>query len=162
MRDICTDNASKELNNNTLQRLSLLKSFQPLLEGLHSHADCHNKKLYYDQYISLMLLCFFNPALTGLRLIQQASTIESVQKKLGIKRTNLGSLSEASHVFDPRFLIATINELGENISALKCDHQFKKWDLHFLLPLMVHSSKQCQRFSGHYDLTRIIVQQKCI
>ena len=132
MRDICTDNASKELNENTLKRLSLLKSFQPLLERLHSHADCHNRKLHYDQYISLILLYFFNPTLTGLRSIQQASTIESVQKKLGIKRTNLGSLSEASHVFDPRLLISIINELAQDISVLKSDHRFDTFSLNLV------------------------------
>ncbi len=76
MDDIRADNANKKLKKNNIQRLSLLRSFKHLLGRLHSHADCHNRKLHYDQYVSLMLLYFFNPTLTGLRSIQHASTLK--------------------------------------------------------------------------------------
>ena len=65
MVDISADNANKKPKKNTIQKLSLLRSFKHLLGRLHSHADCHNRKLHYDQYVSLMLLYFFNPTLTG-------------------------------------------------------------------------------------------------
>jgi len=116
MDDTRTDTLIKQLN--TIQRLSLLKSFKPLLEKLHSHADCYNRKLHYDHYASLLLLYFFNPTFTGLRSIQHASTLKNIQDKLGVKRTSLGSLSEASHVFDPQLLTPIINELAHDVNRL--------------------------------------------
>jgi hypothetical protein len=71
-----------------------------------------NRQLFYDQYASLLLLYFFNPALTGLRSIQEFSTLERVQKILGVRPTALGSLSEAAGVFDPKALEPIIAELA--------------------------------------------------
>ena len=76
MDDISADNANKKPKKNNIQKLSLLRSFKHLLGRLHSHADCHNRKLHYDQYVSLMLLYFFNPTLTGLRSIQHPGTLK--------------------------------------------------------------------------------------
>ena len=41
---------------------------------------------------------FFNPTSTSLRGLQQASTLETVQRRLGIRATSLGSFSEAARV----------------------------------------------------------------
>jgi len=121
MNDANTNNIRDNLNANDIKKLSLLRSFKPLLEELHGHADCFNRKLHYDQYVSLLLLYFFNPGLTGLRSIIQASALESVQKKLGVERTSLGSMSEASNVFDPQLLIPIITELVQEVSSLNLD-----------------------------------------
>jgi hypothetical protein len=128
MNDVNTDNMDNGIKENDIQRLSILRSFKPLLNRLHTHADCHNRQLHYDQYVSLMLLYFFNPTLTGLRSIQQASKLENVQKKLDIKRTSLGSMSEASHVFDPQLLIPIINELAQDADLLKLDNRLDKFN----------------------------------
>jgi hypothetical protein len=48
----------------------------------------------------LLLLFLFNPIVTSLRGVQQASELKKVQKKLGCQRASLGSLSEATSVFD--------------------------------------------------------------
>ena len=58
-----------------------------------------NRKLFFDQYVALLLLYFFTPTVTSLRSLQQASHWEQVRRKLGIRRTSLGSLSEAAGVF---------------------------------------------------------------
>ena len=63
-----------------------------------------NRQLHYDQYCLLILLYFFNPVVTSLRGLQQASELAKVQKKLGCSRAALGSLSEAASVFDPERL----------------------------------------------------------
>lgn len=127
MDDTRTDTLIKQLN--TIQRLSVLKSFKPLLEKLHSHADCYNRKLHYDHYASLLLLYFFNPTFTGLRSIQHASTLKNIQDKLGVKRTSLGSLSEASHVFDPQLLTPIINELAHEVNCLPFQERFNNLDM---------------------------------
>lgn len=71
-----------------------------------------NRQLYYDQYAALLLLYFFNPAVTSLRGIRQFSTLEKVQRLCGVKETSLGSLSEAARVFDPQALEPVIAELA--------------------------------------------------
>ncbi len=118
-----------EIRENDIQKLSILRSFKPLLEGLHSHADCFNRKLHYDEYVSLILLYFFNPTFTGLRSLQQASTIENVRQKLGIKQTSLGSLSEASNVFDPALLRPIISELAQEAYPLKSKCCLNNFDM---------------------------------
>ena len=70
-----------------------------------------NRKLLYSHYASLVLLSFFNPALQTLRGLQQASALKSVQKRLGVGRTSLGSLSESSRIFDPDLLGPLVQEI---------------------------------------------------
>ena len=132
MNDVNTNNMDSGLNSGNIQRLSVLRSFKPLLNRLRSHADCHNRQLHYDQYVSLLLLYFFNPTFTGLRSIQCASELKNVQNKLGIKRTSLGSMSEASHVFDPQLLIPIINELALDADPLTFDNRLNKLDMEFV------------------------------
>ena len=76
------------------------KLLLPVLERLHDNA-CHrdksgNRKLHFDQYAALILLYFFNPIVTSLRSIQQASELKKVQRILGCSRAALGSLSEVA------------------------------------------------------------------
>jgi len=83
------------------------KKFQRVLklfDDLHTHAcdrdKAGNRKLFYDQYVTLILLYYFNPILSSLRGIQQASQLKKVQKKLRCPRAALESLSDAARVFD--------------------------------------------------------------
>jgi hypothetical protein len=72
----------------------------------------------WEASCTLILLYLFNPVVTSLRGLQQASELEKVQKKLGCKRSALGSLSEAASVFDPERLKEIIEELGEDLEPL--------------------------------------------
>lgn len=80
-----------------------------------------NRVLHFDQYCCLILLYLFNPVVTSIRSLQQASELNKVQKKLGCARASLGSLSESSHVFEPELLKAIIAELGEQLQPLAAD-----------------------------------------
>ena len=73
----------------------------------------------------LTLLYFFNPIVTSLRGIQQASELKKVQQKLGCPRSSLGSLSEATSVFDADRLKEIIDELGEQLQPLAQDKRLK-------------------------------------
>jgi hypothetical protein len=84
-----------------------------LLRGLHKEYPHGNRKLHYDEYAALFLLAYFQPTSQTLRWVQQASTLERVQRKLGISRTSLGSLSDASRLFDPEFLRRIFLQLAE-------------------------------------------------
>jgi len=114
--------AGKERPKITEEKLRGFKYFKilrPLLESLHQvgtqRDKAQNRQLFFDQYGGLLLLYFFNPILTSLRGIQQASHLEKVQKKLGCRGTSLGSLSEAANVFDARKLEEIIAELAARI-----------------------------------------------
>jgi DDE family transposase len=101
----------------------------PLLERLHD-VGCErdkagNRLLHYDQYCMLLLLYLFNPTVVSLRAIQQASELSNVQKRLGCPRASLGSLSEATQVFDPERLKEVIHELGGQLRPLARDPRLK-------------------------------------
>jgi len=96
-----------------------LKYFQQLrgmLVRLHQHRAHPNRALHYDEYLALLLLYFFNPVVTSVRGVQCASELRRVQKRLGVRRTSLGSLSEAGAVFDP----ALAQGLVEQLAAQAC------------------------------------------
>ncbi len=99
-----------------LRGFKYFKLLNPILERLHQDATARdrarNRRLHFDQYTALLLLYFLNPIVTSLRGIQQASTLDKVQKLLGVKRTSLGSLSEAARVFDPDLLRDILGELA--------------------------------------------------
>jgi len=110
--------ARPPLEESDIHGLKYFKVIGRLLESLHSHQDGPNRKLHYDQLASLVLLQFFNPVLTSLRAVQQASGLRKVQRKLGVRRTSLGSLSESSRVFDSNLLRGVVEALAERAQAL--------------------------------------------
>src|SRR5262245_28828837 len=87
-----------------------------LLEALHEAGterdQAGNRQLFYDQYATLLLLYFFTPTVTSLRGVQQLSTLSKVQQRWGVRRTALGTLSEAASVFDAALLQDVISELA--------------------------------------------------
>jgi hypothetical protein len=109
-----------------IQGFKYLDSFFKTLNRLHDVKDHQNRELHYDQYLALMLLYFFTPVLTSLRGIQQATTLEKIQKRLDIKKTSLGSLSEASHVFDAKLLNPLLQELAEQTLPREKDPKLKQ------------------------------------
>jgi hypothetical protein len=105
--------------------LKYFDKLAPLLARLHE-VGCQrdkagNRRLHFDQYCMLVLLCLFNPVVRSLRAIQQASTLRKVQRKLGCQRASLGSLSEATDVFQPERLKEIIAELGAQLQSIARD-----------------------------------------
>ena len=101
----------------------------PLLERLRD-VGCErdragNRQLHFDQYCLLVLLYLFNPIITSLRGLQQASELAKVQKRLGCSRAALGSLSESTAVFDPQRLQEIVLELGAELKPLGRDPRLK-------------------------------------
>ena len=102
-----------------LKYLDLLEPFLERLCGVGTERDrAGNRDLYFDQYTALILLYFFSPIVTSLRGLQQATELKKVQKKVGISRVSLGSLSEASRVFDAEALQGVITELADRALPL--------------------------------------------
>jgi hypothetical protein len=105
-----------EVRERDLQGFKYFRLLMPLLERLQDVGTrrdrAGNRLLFFDQYAALLLLYFFNPILTSLRGLQQASRLDKVQKILGLRRTSLGSLSEATGVFAAEPLRQIVQELA--------------------------------------------------
>jgi len=113
------------ISESALRGFKYFKVLSSILQRLHLEKDHHNRKLYFDQYIALFLFYFFNPIVTSLRSIQQVSELKRVQKVLGVKRTSLGSLSEASSVFDSQLIAPILQQLAEQAIPLETDTKLK-------------------------------------
>ncbi len=99
----------------------LAKLFERLRPVGCERDKAQNRRLFYDQYCSLVLLYLFNPVVVSLRSLQQASELKKVQKRLGCGRASLGSLSESSHVFEPELLQGVVEELGAQLAPVAAD-----------------------------------------
>jgi hypothetical protein len=118
--------------------LKYFDKLAPLLARLHD-VGCNrdkagNRTLHFDQYCMLVLLFFFNPVVRSLRAIEQASELRKVQRKLGCQRASLGSLSEATDVFQPQRLKEIIAELGEQLEPIARDPRLQ--DVRHVLTLV--------------------------
>ncbi len=117
--------AADEIQEKDITGLKFFDRLAPLLQRLHDDGcdrdTAGNRNLHYDQYCMLILLYLFNPIVTSLRGVQQASELKKVQKKLGCSRASLGSLSEATSVFDAERLQEIIQELGQQLQPLAQD-----------------------------------------
>jgi len=91
--------------------------WQPLRECGKDKAG--NRTFFYDQYLSLLLLYFFTPTLTSLRGLQQACSLDKLQKELALPRApGLGTLSAAARDFDPNLLRPLLAELADRAVAV--------------------------------------------
>jgi hypothetical protein len=107
----CVEQAERRLGS-----MKLIKPLRKLLKQVHAAGTerdrAGNRKLFYDQYLSLLLLYFVNPSLNSLRALQNASNWQKVRRRLGIPRVSLGSLSESVGVFDPALVRPILKELA--------------------------------------------------
>jgi len=99
-----------------LQGFRYLRRFGDLWQPLRACAvdKAGNRTFFYDQYLSLLLLYFFSPTLDSLRGLQQVSTLDKVQKELGLpKAVGLGTLSAAARDFEPELLKPILEQLAQ-------------------------------------------------
>ena len=112
----------QQLDPKSIQGLKYFSTLKDLLKRLHEVGTARdtagNRNLFCDQYVGLLLLYYFNPTLTSLRGIQQASLLENVQKALGCQKTSLGSLNEAARVFDADCLKPILTELAAKLQPM--------------------------------------------
>jgi hypothetical protein len=110
------ENVAGKAPTSVVQGFKYVRLVDTLLQALHAAGTerdrAENRQLFYDQYATLLVLYFFTPTVTSLRGVQQLSTLTKVQQRWGIRRTALGSLSEAATVFDAALLQDVISELA--------------------------------------------------
>ena len=111
-----------DFGEHNLQAFKYFDLLQPFLQELHDAGTerdrAGNRKLFFDQFASLILLYFFNPVITSLRGIRHASGFRKVQRELGVSQHSLGSLSEATSVFDAELLQPIIGQLATQLQPL--------------------------------------------
>jgi hypothetical protein len=109
-----------------IQGFCYLEQLQPLLQRLHDNGvdKVGNRRLFFDQYVALLLLYFFNPILTSLNALQQVTRLAKVQKAIGGGPFSLGALSAAQHSFDPSLLEGLLSELVERVAPTEVP---KEW-----------------------------------
>lgn len=109
----------REIKAADLRGLRDLRSIAKLLEPLHAvgtqRDKAHQRTLHMDQYCLLVLMWLYSPILTSMRALQQASNLKEVQKRLGVARASLGSLSESVAIFEPERLAALAEELSDKL-----------------------------------------------
>ena len=110
------------MEESDIHGLKYLRAFEEMLAPLADLPAHGNRRFFMDQYVSLMLLHFFNPVLSSLRSLQQATELRNVQKTLGVARTSLGAMSEsAGHVFDPEVLRPILEAAMQQVETLPHD-----------------------------------------
>lgn len=111
--------ARPALEESEIHGLKYLRAFEEILAPL-THLPAHgNRRFFMDQHVSLLLLHFFNPVLSSLRSLQQATGLGNVQKTLGVQRTSLAAMSEsAGHVFDPEVLRPILETVARRVETL--------------------------------------------
>lgn len=109
----------KEIKPSDLHQLKSLGGLKQLLKPLREigceRDKANNRTLHMDQYCLLLAAWLFNPVVSSMRGIQQASCLKKVQKRLGVGRASLGSLSESVAIFDPEPLARIAKELSDKI-----------------------------------------------
>jgi hypothetical protein len=95
-----------------------LRVLDDLLEDLRRHHDHPNRSLFYDDVVVAHLLAFFNPALRGLRSIQELFDDPKVRKSFGSPRVPRSTLADAQRMFDPALLTPLIRALQQRLGTL--------------------------------------------
>jgi hypothetical protein len=102
-----------------LQGFKYLNEVLPLLARLHDSGTAsdkaHQRKFFFEHYVALLLLYFFNPILTSRNGVLAASQLDKVQHFTGGRPVSVGSFSEAPGVFDPHLLEGLITELAARV-----------------------------------------------
>lgn len=122
----------KPLEQKDIVCLGHLKRVFPLLDKLH-HVGCerdtaHNRTLFFDGYVKLVLLYIWNPLIESARDLQEAVGLPNVAKALGVSRFSLGSFSEAPRVFEPELLHPILAELAADLKPLPKDPRLAEFE----------------------------------
>jgi hypothetical protein len=122
-------NARLAFTAKDLTGFKFMRVILPMLGRLHEQGckrdKAHHRTLFFDNYCALMLLYFFNPIVKSMGGIVQASTLEKVQKELGVSPTSKASFSEASAVFEVDLLQEIVSELAGQVNVMTHDGRLR-------------------------------------
>lgn len=98
----------------------IFKFVEPYLKILRKYPADPKRKFLPVHHVTYLLFYFFNPILTSMRGILQASELPGVRRKLNTPRVSLGAFSEASaeRVFDAKLLANIFRDLASKAPTL--------------------------------------------
>lgn len=99
----------------------LIQSIERQLAGLRPHEAHPNRTLFFDHIVVAHLLAFFNPALRGLRSIEDLFEQPQVRRRFDSPRIPKSTLADAQRLFDPRLLVPMIEDLHARIKLAPHD-----------------------------------------
>lgn len=115
------DRKASPLEARALRHWQLITRFQQVLDQVSPEHPVHptehdpRRTLHRRDYFSLFLLGLFNPVLTSMRSLCQASRLPRTQQALGVQPVSLGSFSEAQSLFEPALLQAVLHRLAADL-----------------------------------------------
>jgi hypothetical protein len=95
------------------RNVRMLQRHLERLRSDHAHA---NRIVHFDNLLLGLLLGFYNPTCRSLRTLEGLSHV--AQEELGIERLCRSTTSDAMALFDPRLLLAVIQDLRNRLPAL--------------------------------------------
>jgi len=105
--------------------LGYLQRVFALLGSLHlcgcERDKAGNRRLFYDDYVKLVLVYIWNPAIRSMRDLLHAVTLPKVAKALGVKRFSAGSFSESVTSFEPELLLPIVAQLAGELTPTASD-----------------------------------------
>jgi len=108
-----------EIDERKLRGFRLLERFQSVLARVREKVprtarENHGLRVHQaEEYLSLFLLCMFNPVLSSMRALCEASRLGRVQEHCGTRSVSLSRFSEAQEVFDPELMRLCLSDLVE-------------------------------------------------
>jgi len=115
------------LRERDIQGLKYLRAIDDLLEPLRQIPVHGNRTFFMDQYVALLLLHFYNPVLSSLRSLEQATGLANVQTALGVGKTSLSAMSEsAGNIFDPELMVPILESVIRQIPIQPKDPRFSR------------------------------------
>jgi len=113
------------LREKDIHCLGHLKRVFALLDKLHDvgcdRDTAHNRRLFFDDYVKLVLLHVWNPLIESVHDLQLTVRLPNVAKALGVKRFSAASFSESVRVFDPQQLRPILAELAGELTPYPKD-----------------------------------------
>jgi hypothetical protein len=116
--------AMHELQDKDVQ-FKLLARMLPLLDRLHDAGTqrdtAGNRRLFYDDYVKLVVLYLTTPMIESISGLQRAAQLPRLARQLGVQDFSKASFSEAPAVFEPQALVRVIQELAGELQRLPRD-----------------------------------------
>jgi hypothetical protein len=95
--------------------LTLLKSHLKKLRKTYTHP---NRVLHYDDLLTLLLICFFNPTVRSLRTLAGASRMPGLTEHLSVEQACRSTISDANRLLDASLLEPLIDDLRKRLPQL--------------------------------------------
>ena len=118
-----------EIDERQLRGWRMLRRFQGVLDRVQAGMaptarESHGLRRHQArEYLSLFLLAMFNPVLSSMRGLCQASRLQRVQEQCGSRGIGLSRFSEAQQVFDPELIRRALSDLvRESAEQLGAHH----------------------------------------